>query len=72
MQKTVASQLIKKLSPPLDTLKGSVIQAQQRGLPCEAAILKRDEAMKALSELQEMNGNDLSSIDPNVKKEVRV
>jgi len=71
-KKSLASQLVKKLSAPLSALRDACAAAAARTLPHDVAASKRDEADKLLKELTEFvnNPEHESNFDPATKKEV--
>ena len=71
-KKIVASQLLKKLSPPLEQLRQQCSLAQQKSLPCANAIAKLDEASAIKTELEKFTEGVGSESDPVMQKEVRV
>ena len=71
-KKTVASQLLKKLSPSLEQLRQQCSLAQLKSLPCANAVAKVAEASAIQNELEKFTAGVESESDPNMQKEVRV
>ena len=71
-KKIVASQLLRKLSLPLEQLRQQCSLAQQKSLPCANAIAKVDEASAIQTELEKFTTGVGSESDPVMQKEVRV